>query len=565
MRISHNQSEKGVALALAILALLLLSGVAIGMMYMSSTETAVSANFKGEETEYFAARAGAEEVRDRMLPASPNTINDYLIVNSVDTCQVSSKCLLPTALPGNTNFGSGAPVLYILQSGISMSDVTSFSTNSKCPANATGASCLVDDELCHDYPGFGGMSSNTASNIRCTSLPSGSAWYPSTPPASAAPYALDWKWVRVTLKANNSAPYTVDSSKAAGGLVCWNGSSEVVTVGTTVSSVNNSPCGNLVPMANPVYMVTALAVNANGARRLVQQEIAQNPITGQPGGLFADGSGCNNPLTLGGNITTYSFNSSTESTPSNPPSNVSTTGGDVGANGSVAVNGTSAAVNGTISSTYPASTGSCPQNAVSVSGNPTIGSQAQMTTAYSPPTPAYPNPMPPQTSCCSSSSLTPGSYGDISLSGHNTLTLQGGTAGNPAVYNINSITETGQSSVVISPAGPVILNVAGQNQATPISLAGGGFANNTYIPSDFIINYPGTGAVVLTGGSGAYFVLNAPNASVTLQGNASFYGQALGQTINVLGNPNFYWDKAASTPSTNNSPYYEISLRELSY
>jgi len=53
------------------------------MMYLSATETAINGNFKNEEVAYFAARAGVEEVRDRILLANANTIN----------------ASLPTALP----------------------------------------------------------------------------------------------------------------------------------------------------------------------------------------------------------------------------------------------------------------------------------------------------------------------------------------------------------------------------------------------------------------------------------------------------------------------------------
>jgi hypothetical protein len=319
-------------------------------------------------------------------------------------------------------------------------------------------------------------------------------------------------------------------------------------------------------VANPVYLVTALAVNANGARRVVQMELAQNPITGQPGGLFATGNGCGNPLTVGGNLTTYSFDSSTEATPSNPPTNVSSSGGDIGANGSVAVNGSAANINGNIASTYPPSVGTCPLSAVSVSGHPSYSGLTQMTTAYTSPTPPYPNPMPPQTNCTTcTGTLPPGSYGNISLTGTSTLTLQGGTSTSPNVYNINSLSEGGQSTIAISPPGPVIINIAGQGQSTVLNLSGGGFSNTTYIASDLVFNYPGTGSISLTGGSSAYFVLNAPNAAVTLTGNSNFYGQVLAATISVQGNPKFYWDKGANTPSTNNSQLYEVSLRELSY
>jgi len=69
MRKMHRNGERGISLVVALLALVMLSAVAIGMMFMSSTEAAVSANFKAQETAYFAARAGVEEVRDRMLPS----------------------------------------------------------------------------------------------------------------------------------------------------------------------------------------------------------------------------------------------------------------------------------------------------------------------------------------------------------------------------------------------------------------------------------------------------------------------------------------------------------------
>src|SRR5438046_7828839 len=93
MRKINRQREQGIALLLSILCLLLLTAVAAGMMYLSATETAINGNFKSEESAYFAARAGVEEVRDRILPANANTINPSL----------------PTALPT----GAGG-VIYVL-------------------------------------------------------------------------------------------------------------------------------------------------------------------------------------------------------------------------------------------------------------------------------------------------------------------------------------------------------------------------------------------------------------------------------------------------------------------
>src|SRR5260370_23791930 len=190
MRMPNRHNEKGIALILSILALLLLSAIAVGMMYMSTTEASINANFKAEETEYFAARAGVEEVRDRMLPSNPNTINNFVPVGGVGVCQ--GNCLLPTALP-NTAIGAAAPVLYILQNVVTMAKVT------------TGPPAAIPSfgvEFWHVFAPFGGMAA-TPNNVRCATLPGGAAWY-STPAApgagspflGAAPYPLDLKGAR---------------------------------------------------------------------------------------------------------------------------------------------------------------------------------------------------------------------------------------------------------------------------------------------------------------------------------------------------------------------------------
>ncbi len=583
MRIVNRRKEAGVALLLSILALLLLSAIAVGMMYTSNTETLVSNNFRQEEAAYFAARSGVEEVRDRMFPGNPNTINGIGLVPGV--CQPGKACLLPTVLPGAVPPpGNPAPVLYILQNGVTMAN------NVQRVADPS-----VDDELCHDFPyanvGYGGMTP-TAPNVRCTAggnlnQPAGNAWYTSPQPATAAPYAMDWKWVRVTLKANDSTSYLVNTvlggatTPAASQLVCWNKTSEVtVPANTPVSPINNSPCGSLNPVANPVYLVTALAVSPNGgARRMVQQEVAEDPVAPQPAGLFATGTGCG-ALSLGGGAQTGSFNS-TLGTP--PVLN----GGNVGANGNINISGNGTSVNGTVNTNQPATQGNCNQgNGLSGNGSfqncQPANTPACTIPLYTPAVPPLPNPAPPTTNCnnpnpcwnVANSTLSPGSYGNVSLSGGTTITLQGGTVANPNVFTLNSLSICPGCNIVIN-GGPVILNIAGlsQNQtcgsppcymSTPVDI--NGFANNTNVAGDFVINYGGPGNInIASANAGAYAVVNAPNANVSLTGNASFYGQILGATVTDTGGAQFYWDTAANVPPPFPAPLYEISMRELSY
>lgn len=523
MRNKKRKKDRGFSLLLSLLVLLLLSAIAMGMMFMSSTETTVNANFKAEETAYFAARAGVEEVRDRMLPTHPNTLS----------------ALLPTAMPG---MGAGTGVLYVLQNGVSAANVTNLTTSNQ----------LADNELCHDFS-FGGMSS-TPPNVRCTNLPGGSGWYRTS--ASVAPFPLEYKWVRVTLKANNSAPYIVDTTQPVGNQVCWNGISEVVRP-------SGIPCAGLTPTANPVFMVTALAVTQNGARRLVQQEISQTPIPGFPYGLFATGTGCS-ALNFDGGANTFSFNSAAEDPPTNPPSNATNSGGNIGSNGNISVGGTNTSVNGTTASAI-GGVGTCNKgNGISVSGGANYGSASQIP-VQTLPVPPMPNPLPPTNhdTVNSSQILPPGAYGNVNITGGATITLPGGTPGSPAIYTFNSIGLAGGSTLVIN--GPVVFNMAGVGQTNVVSFSGGNFTNNTYLPNDFVINYGGTGNISLSGGSGAYAVVNAPNANISFSGGSNFYGQAIGATIADTGGTNFYYDSSLSTPGPNNNAFYEISLRELSY
>jgi hypothetical protein len=503
------------------------------------------------------------------------------MVGGVQVCPNLAQCLLPSTLPapGNAN-----GVLYILQNGVTMADLTNFGPNPNCPgSNQNG--CMADDELCHDYA-IAGMTA-TAANVRCTDLPGG-AWY-STPPApavgsgyvSAAPYALDWKWTRVTLKANSSTAYCVDGTAPVAGVgppvcaagqgaaqVCWNGSYEAVAPALTpIAPANNSPCGNIIPYANPVYMVTSLAVSPSGARRLVQEEMAQSPGGTQPGGMYAVGNGCS-ALSMSGGATTYSFNSSTEpGGPQNPPNNVQNSGGSVGSNGNVDVSGAGTTVQGTTYTNDPATWGNCNQGH-GVSGNGNHGSISNIPTfptAYNPPSPPFPtNPVPPvgQVNYNANQTLAAGTYGDVNIKAVITLG-QGATAANPAVYTMDSIATSGGGQIVI--AGPVVININYHGNGAAVNISGQGFANNTGVASNFTINYGGPGTVQIQGGSAAYAVVNAPNSTVKLTGGSNFYGQILGDTIDDSGGTNFYWDTAANAHPLNTNPYFEISMRELSY
>src|SRR5438270_138562 len=64
--IRRSEGERGVAILMVLFALLLLTGIALGLMYLTDTETGINSNFRSEQEAYYVARAGLEEARDRL-------------------------------------------------------------------------------------------------------------------------------------------------------------------------------------------------------------------------------------------------------------------------------------------------------------------------------------------------------------------------------------------------------------------------------------------------------------------------------------------------------------------
>lgn len=249
--------QRGVALIAALLALVLVAAITAGMIILSTTETSISANFRDEQTAFFAAKAGMEEIRDRMDKQSPASLRGA--VN-----------LLPTTLPGTPN-----SVLYILNP---------LNGEVVAPWNGNNTTSYPDDEICKETTTI-----VCAVNVMTgQSLPSGAGWYTST--NANANYAtvpvLPWKWVRVTMKQNNGiAQYATNGNVLSPLTVCWNGNNEYADAAYTPATGCTQP--NL-----PIYIITALAVTPTGTRRMVQTEVAEDrfPFT-TPSALTINGTG----------------------------------------------------------------------------------------------------------------------------------------------------------------------------------------------------------------------------------------------------------------------------------
>ncbi len=77
--VTNRKQEKGVALLIALFALLLISGVAVSLIMLSGTETAIAGNYKASTQAFYAAYAGIEEGRGRFWGGHPQTYGTFVI------------------------------------------------------------------------------------------------------------------------------------------------------------------------------------------------------------------------------------------------------------------------------------------------------------------------------------------------------------------------------------------------------------------------------------------------------------------------------------------------------
>ena len=186
--ITRRHHEDGVALLLALFALVVVTSIGLSMMFLTNTETFVNSNFRDEQTDYYAAKAGLEEARDRMRTGATNTVS----------------ASLPTAVPG-----AAGGVLYILNP-----------TGSETVAPWNTSNAYYDDEICKEVNCSGGQ------------VPPTSGWYVNPALTASTTYGsspvLPYKWMRITLKTDQAAAGTanimyVDGKSAnAAYYACWN-------------------------------------------------------------------------------------------------------------------------------------------------------------------------------------------------------------------------------------------------------------------------------------------------------------------------------------------------------
>jgi len=236
LRPKPSQEESGIALVIVIIALLLITAVAAGMIILSNSEINVDNNYRDSQVALFAAKAGLQEARDRMLQGNANPIT------------------LPTVLP----LGAGVYATYLTATGVQPW------SSSGTVSTLVGKASVYDSEFLNEM-GLGSFPTGFYTNAAINTNYSG-------PTANPLPY----QWVRINQKIDRSAytsgtPYYVDGQAAhATKQVMYDSTSQSECVAGSASG----PCFTNSSTLSPVYEITSFAVTPNGTRRMLQNEVA---------------------------------------------------------------------------------------------------------------------------------------------------------------------------------------------------------------------------------------------------------------------------------------------------
>jgi hypothetical protein len=231
--IRRRHKERGIALLIAIFVLLLISVVAIALIVSSGTESAMAGNYRAATGVYYAALAGLEEGRGRLLGKNAGAFKN-----------TAPAGFIPSPLP------MGQPV-YII--------------------NPVGGETVAPWDPASTYPDKEYNQEFLASTGSSLPNPSPSTASVSTVAGVQGPL---YKWVRINAISEKSLGLDVDADGSK--------DNNVLYYDNTLSKLTTSSSGT-----QQVFEITSLAVLPNGSQKMLQYLVALVPanLPGFPSGL----------------------------------------------------------------------------------------------------------------------------------------------------------------------------------------------------------------------------------------------------------------------------------------
>ncbi|HEU0007553.1 MAG TPA: hypothetical protein VFS12_16330 [Terriglobia bacterium] len=261
-----QKGERGVALMVAMFALLILTLIGLSILTRATTEVFINDNFKRAKNSALMAEAGTEEARFRLTPAAAgNRIDGTLTDAAASTAVVyirANGAIAPTVQDASNRFRD-----------------TEWATIATRDASGTQTT----------------VASTTTQATYFTSIMTGKV-----------PYS----WVKVTRKTETLAGQNVDGTGANQNVPVYYGPAWATGIISQYVHDAASQITHNWTRSNPVYLVTSLSVDETGAQRKIQTEVVFPPPI--PTNAAIDSS---EEVDLNGNLDVSGFD---ECQPGNP-------------------------------------------------------------------------------------------------------------------------------------------------------------------------------------------------------------------------------------------------------
>jgi hypothetical protein len=268
-KFAPRRSEAGVALLIAMFAVLLVSLAAISLILSAGTESALAGNYRSSASAYYAASAGLEEARGRLLSKNPDFFNNT-VANFIPT--------------------TGTPLLAVGQ--------VRYITN---PIAAENVLTVYPDTEYDIEFGAGSLAAASGAG-KVKTIPS-----VSTVTSGGTTYQGPlFKWVRINPATEKSIGVDVDADGNA------NNNTIPLYYDPAHLDAGGNPDPSLIVSAAPpatafqVFEVTSLAVLPNGSQKLLQYVVTPAPLNLQFTSALTLNS--NNASMHGGSSNGYQIN-----------------------------------------------------------------------------------------------------------------------------------------------------------------------------------------------------------------------------------------------------------------
>jgi PilX N-terminal len=246
--IRRTDSQRGVALLIAIFVLLIIGAVGVALILSSSTETSIAANYRTATQAFYAAKAGLEEGRGRLWVSNPNSI-------------------AATIAAGFTTVGTNPPALPVGRVYYITNPAAGEVVAPNVPGNA-----YYDSQYKNEW----------------NNVPITAATVTTIAPATAAGLVGPlYKWVRITATTEKSTNHDVNKDGALDNV------NPLFYDGTQQFLANQIP-PTIAIVPKQVFTVTALAVTPSGSTRMLEYTTAMTIFNFQfPAALTLNGKNPN--------------------------------------------------------------------------------------------------------------------------------------------------------------------------------------------------------------------------------------------------------------------------------